>query len=196
VRPVLRVRRAYASLRQDGDVSVVLRPWAPGDAAALMSAARGAADLTTQFGDADLSSLQAAASFIEQSLRFDDQAKNWAVVEHGVAVGNVGASAIEHRHQTAWVSYWLAAGARGKGYATGALLAVCEWAFANGMYRLELGHRVNNPASCRVATAAGFVAEGVEREKLRYGATRYDVETHARLASDPVVAGVPLVMLG
>jgi RimJ/RimL family protein N-acetyltransferase len=45
---------------------------------------------------------------------------------------------------------------------------------------------LNNPASCRVATIAGFRAEGVERQKLRYGSERFDVETHARLATDPV----------
>ena len=55
------------------------------------------------------------------------------------------------------------------------------------MFRLELGHRVNNPASCQVAIAAGFAVEGVERAKLRYGQKRFDVETHARLATDPRV---------
>jgi RimJ/RimL family protein N-acetyltransferase len=65
------------------------------------------------------------------------------------------------------------------------LQAVAEWAFEAGLFRLELGHRVNNPASCRVARAAGFSPEGIERQKLRYGAERFDVETHARLASAP-----------
>lgn len=132
-----------------------------------------------------LSTRAAAEAFIDQSLRFDEHVKNWAVVEDGVAIGNVGASAIEFRHETAWMYYWLAAEARGKGCATGALIAVSDWAFENGLYRLELGHRVNNPASCRVANAAGFLAEGIEREKLCYGSVRYDVETHARLATDP-----------
>ena len=165
-------------------MTLALRPWTADDAAALLQAAQTAPDLGTQFGDADLATVVSATSFIEKSLRFDDRTKNWAVVEDGVAVGNVGASAIELRHQTAWISYWLAPSARGKGYATAALIAVCEWAFDNGLYRLELGHRVNNPASCRVATAAGFRAEGIEREKLRYATQRFDVETHARLASD------------
>lgn len=169
-------------------MSVVLRPWSSGDASALSDASRSAPDLATQFGGADLSTRAAAEVFIDQSLRFDEHVKNWAVVEDGVAVGNVGAAAIEFRHETAWMYYWLAAGARGKGFATGALIVVSEWAFENGLYRLELGHRVNNPASCRVATAAGFLAEGIEREKLRYGDVRYDVETHARLASDPAPA--------
>lgn len=151
-----------------------------------MMAAQDAPDLATQFGGADLSTLHAAETFIEQSLRFDERAKNWAVVEDETVVGNVGLSAIEFRHETAWTHYWLSPAARGKGYAAGALAAVCDWAFENGLYRLELGHRVNNPASCRVATTTGFRVEGIEREKLRYGNDRYDVETHARLATDPV----------
>lgn len=146
-----------------------------------------------QFGGADLSSVAAAEAFIAQSLRFDEHAKNWAIVEDGIAVGNIGASAIEFRHETAWMYYWLSAAARGKGYAGGALLAVSDWAFESGLHRLELGHRLNNPASCRVAIAAGFRAEGIEREKLRYGSDRYDVETHARLATDPAPAA-PFVL--
>ncbi len=169
-------------------MTVVLRPWVKRDAAALIVAAGSATDLATQFGGAELSSVAAAEAFIDESLRYDQHVKNWAIVEDGVAVGNVGASAIEFRHETAWMYYWLSAAARGKGYATSALIAVSDWAFESGLYRLELGHRVNNPASCRVATAAGFQAEGIEREKLRYGAGRHDVETHARLASDPAPA--------
>ncbi|MFZ8757739.1 GNAT family N-acetyltransferase [Microbacterium sp. HMH0099] len=166
-------------------MSVVLRPWNRDDAPALSRAARNATDLSVQFGGADLSTRAAAAAFIDRSLRFDEQDKNWAVVADDVAVGNVGASAIEFRHGTAWMHYWLSSAARGRGYATSALVSVSDRAFADGLHRLELGHRVNNPASCRVATAAGFRAEGIEREKLRYGTARYDVETHARLATDP-----------
>ncbi|WP_309779618.1 GNAT family protein [Curtobacterium sp. SORGH_AS_0776] len=106
-------------------------------------------------------------------------------------VGCVGVTAIEHTHGTAWVSYWLTPEARGRGLATRAL-AAAEDAFALGLHRLELGHRTNNPASCAVATRAGFRAEGVEREKLRYGDDRFDVETHARLATDPTPDTVPL----
>ncbi len=57
------------------------------------------------------------------------------------------------------------------------------------LHRLELGHRLSDPASCRVAVAAGFRAEGVERDKLRYGDERFDVETHARLSGDPSPVG-------
>lgn len=43
---------------------------------------------------------------------------------------------------------------------------------------------VKDPASCRVATRAGFIPEGIERQKLQYGVERFDVETHALLRTD------------
>ncbi|MEK6309156.1 MULTISPECIES: GNAT family N-acetyltransferase [Curtobacterium] len=162
---------------------IVLRPWDPDDAGALVAARAATDDLDTQFGP--LADAGAAARFIETVLVTEAGRQHWAIVADGVAVGNVGLTAIEHRHDTAWVSYWLARSARGLGTATRAAATVADRAFRDGLFRLELGHRVNNPASCRVATAAGFRSEGIERAKLRYGAERFDVETHARLASDP-----------
>lgn len=173
-------------------MSVSLRPWLPSDAPALFTARWSSPDLDTQFAGAEIVDHAQAAEYIARSLPLGDSAKNWAIIEDGVAVGNVGLSAIETRHQTAWVHYWIAGGARGRGFASRAVRAVAGFAFDTGLFRLELGHRVNNPASCRVATSAGFVAEGVERQKLRYGAQRFDVETHARLASDPVPDGSDL----
>lgn len=80
--------------------------------------------------------------------------------------------------------------ARGRGVATTAVRAVAASALDDlGRFRLELGHRTNNPASCRVATAAGFPVEGLERAKLGYGGERFDVELHARLATDPARSG-------
>lgn len=166
-------------------MSILLRPWNSDDADDLSRAARGSDDLAPQFGGADLADASAARGFIERHLRFDDTAKNWAVEIDGHAVGNVGATGIEFRHQTAWMSYWLAPDARGGGVAAASLARVSDWAFRAGLHRLELGHRMNNPASCRVAHAAGYLVEGIERQKLRYGDERYDVETHARLATDP-----------
>jgi hypothetical protein len=47
--------------------------------------------------------------------------------------------------------------------------------------------------ACRVW---GLAAEGIERAKLRYGDERFDVETHARLATDPAPAVMPLGVVG
>jgi len=163
-----------------------LRPWVREDAEALRRALRHSPDLETQVDTSLAASAERARRFIAGSLTFGAQHKNLAIIEEGQAVGNIGVSAIEWRHETAWVSYWLAAEVRGRGYATRSLASVANWAFQEGLFRLELGHRVNNPGSCRVAVAAGFTPEGVERLKLRYGAQRFDVETHSRLKTDPV----------
>jgi len=177
-------------------VTVQLRPWSPADAPALLAARRSTPDLSRQFSGVEIADEAQAADHIATVLRSDSSTRNWAVVEDGVAVGNVGLAAIEYRHGTAWAYYWLTDHVRGRGLAADGLRAVARWAFAVGLFRLELGHRLDNPASCRVATAAGFAVEGTERQKLRYGDERFDVETHARLATDPVAAARALPMIG
>ncbi|MBD8101260.1 MULTISPECIES: GNAT family N-acetyltransferase [unclassified Plantibacter] len=170
-------------------VDTFLRPWDADDAQSLHAAFVENVDLAPQFGHADLSTVQDAVQFIERALTSSESRLNWAVVRNGSVVGNVGVSAIDRRHSTAWLSYWLIAGARGSGLATRAVRTVADHAFREGLFRLELGHRVNNPASCGVATRAGFLAEGIERQKLAYGDDRFDVELHARLATDPAPDG-------
>ncbi|MGN6407370.1 MAG: GNAT family N-acetyltransferase [Curtobacterium sp.] len=186
-------------------VPAAVRPWRSSDATVLVAASADP-ELARQFGGVRFDDVAAAAAFIGTTYRFDEHARYWAIVADGMetaagsdgaaarVVGCVGVTAIEHTHGTAWVSYWLTPEARGRRLATRALAAAAEDAFALGLHRLELGHRTNNPASCAVATRAGFRAEGVEREKLRYGDERFDVETHARLATDPTpdVTALPL----
>lgn len=166
-------------------MNIELRPWTPDDAPALSSAFQENGDLHVQFGGANLSTVDLARRHIDDQLPFDYSFRNWAITIDGLAVGNVGLSSIERRHGTAWAFYWLTSAARGRGYASRALATIADEAFEDGLFRLELGHRVNNPGSCAVATRAGFIAEGIERQKLQYGTERFDVETHARLTTDP-----------
>ena len=173
----------------------VLRPWTPADAPGLLACLVHSPDLAAQFGGTAPATLRGAAAYIETHLHHEDPDLTWAVVLDGVAVGNVGITGIERRHGTAWVSYWLSVPARGRGLAARAVATAAAHVLDDGLFRLELGHRTNNPASCRVATRAGFAAEGVERAKLRYGTERFDVETHARLASDPCPGLDPLPLL-
>lgn len=177
-----------------GAMMIRLRPWTLEDAAALCTAHAGNRDLHTQFGGADLASVSSSQDYITEYLGTTETLRNWAICADNVAIGNVGLSGIERRHGTAWASYWLASSHRGHGLAARALATVASVAFQEGLFRIELGHRVNNPASCKVAVRAGFVPEGIERQKLRYGDQRFDVETHARLLTDPApdVAPFPL----
>lgn len=172
-------------------MTLVLRPWLLSDAPEVL-AAFGSEDMSTQAADA-VRTLDDAIAWIESAGVIDARSAAFAVELDARLAGNVMVSDIDHRHDTGWVSYWTTAASRGRGVATAATATLAHWAFDElGLFRLELGHRVGNPPSCRVATAAGFVAEGIERAKLRYGAERFDVHTHARLASDPVPAVPPV----
>ncbi|MCT1722762.1 GNAT family N-acetyltransferase [Kocuria marina] len=75
---------------------------------------------------------------------------------------------------------------RGRGWTTRAAATVAEWALDRaGLERLELGHRVNNPASGAVARAAGFRKEGTQRGKFLIAGERVDVDTYGRLRTHP-----------
>lgn len=173
-----------------------LRPWRSDDAWSLFRAVDESPDLATQFRGACIDDVESAAAFIDRELTTTASRQHWAICLDDVACGDIGVSHIEFTHESAWISYWLAPVARGKGLAARGLATVAAWAYAEaGLFRLELGHHVNNPASCRVATRAGFSVEGVERQKLRYGDERFDVETHSRLRTDeaPSIEPLPLV---
>lgn len=172
--------------RVDVFSGLLLRRWALGDAVSVMTAftdplVRGQASMPVD-------SARAAERWITE--RGDDWAAGaafaFAVVDgEDTVLGHVSVGAVNRRHSTGWVSYWTTAAARGKGVASLACRALADWAFHDAeLFRLELGHRVNNPASCHVARAAGFSVEGRQRQKLSYDDKRYDVELHARLATD------------
>lgn len=142
-------------------MTLSLRPWRVADASALVDAIRSGPELIVQVGGAPVEDEEAARAVIMGRLLFTERVRNWAVTRDGVPVGNVGLSAIERRNDTAWCHYWLAPSVRGQCSASRAL------------------------ASVAVARRAGFIAEGIERQKLRYGTERFDVETHSRLRTDP-----------
>jgi RimJ/RimL family protein N-acetyltransferase len=168
-----------------------LRPWDPErDAAAVLSAFLGSPDLHRQAPP--IETLADARRYVE-AIAPDAL----AIDLDGEAVGCVMAAEREPRHGTAWVSYWLAPAARGRGLASRALDALSRRLFADGLHRLELGARANNPASIAVAVRAGYVREGVERDRLLYVdehgcAERFDVARFARVATDPPPALEPL----
>ena len=94
--------------------------------------------------------------------------------------------------QSAEVGYSVCAWARRQGLATAALIAVTDWVFRTlGLHRLSLLHGTDNPASCKVALAAGYVREGILRDAcVRPGGTRIDYELHAILRPDHDVSSL------
>jgi RimJ/RimL family protein N-acetyltransferase len=66
--------------------------------------------------------------------------------------------------------------------------AATGFAFSQlGLHRVYLYHAVENPGSCGVARAAGFLHEGTLRRSYRYGDGAYhDEHLHARLSTDVI----------
>lgn len=123
--------------------------------------------------------------------RQDPFGRHLAVTADDEAVGRVAVTHLDPAHGTGWVSYWMRADWRGRGWTTAAVASVCDWALTAtgsgglGLYRLELGHRTENVASALVAERAGFLPEGLERGKFLIDGERKDVRTMARLVDDP-----------
>jgi RimJ/RimL family protein N-acetyltransferase len=85
------------------------------------------------------------------------------------------------------IGYWVAPWARGRGVASAAARLMTAEAFDGGLERLVLRARPENPHSQRVALAAGYTRESVERGGGRgRDGDRHDMVVWARLATDPV----------
>lgn len=172
---------------------IAMRPWRLDDTQALLSICKHSPDLARQTGGG-LESVADAEALIANyhSAAETETGRVRAITDGERLAGCVGVTNVETRHRTGWCWYWVAGPDRGRGLATRGLATAAERAFANGVFRLELGHRIDNPASGAVAAKAGFVAEGVERAKLEYDGQRYDCRTYARLATDPAPPIEPL----
>jgi len=80
----------------------------------------------------------------------------------------IGACGIVPTEQTPEVGYWLGVPYWGKGFATEALHAAIDHAFADlGHDALQAGARVTNPASRRVLEKCGFQWTGVGLYRIR-----------------------------
>ncbi len=151
--------------------ALVLRPWRIGDVAALVEV----------FRDPELRHWTSSAVENEaDAIRWvQGQEPGWeagdrfgfAVLEtqpdrsQGQLVGNAVLKEVASGKPSAEVGYWTAAHARGRGVAPRALEALTDWAFdtlgADGLERLELLHRVDNSASCRVAHKSRYDLDSV-----------------------------------
>jgi RimJ/RimL family protein N-acetyltransferase len=110
---------------------------------------------------------------------------DWVVTDSDEVVGRVGFRSVDLAGGRAGISYWTVPAARGRGIAGQVADAASSWMFKQvGLHRIELLHSTLNEASCRVATKAGFVAEGVRRSAALHADGWHDMHAHARLADD------------
>lgn len=143
----------------------------------------------------DVKTVEQAEQYVNRLTDSESPHRAWAVTDTGSLVGLVGVT-VDSENLNGWFWYWMNASHRGRRLTRAAATTVANQTLTNGgLYRLELGHRATNPASGAVARAAGFVHEGIEREKFLIGEERVDVLTYGRLRSDawPTTAPLPLV---
>jgi RimJ/RimL family protein N-acetyltransferase len=164
---------------------LVLRPWAEGDAAALVAAF---ADPEIQRWHArTVESLAEASDMIARYQRAwrNETGAHWAVTGPEV-IGRVALRTVDLEEGCAEIAYWVTPAARGRGAAPGSAIALSGWALGElGLHRLDLEHSVANAASCRVAQKAGFAYEGTRRSAVLHGDGWHDMHLHARIRGTP-----------
>jgi RimJ/RimL family protein N-acetyltransferase len=75
----------------------------------------------------------------------------------GPLAGNVSLAQVDWGQRVGMAGYWVASFARNRGVASHGLVLLCGWAFNSlGLAKVVLHTMINNVASERVATKAGF----------------------------------------
>ncbi|MEU6963778.1 GNAT family N-acetyltransferase [Streptomyces chrestomyceticus] len=171
--------------------NAALRPWRPTDAPTLVAACQDP-DIQQWNRPAQVSAEGARAKIAHWQQRWhDEQAAIWAITDgkdvgqDDAAVGLAGLADLDLRGGSAEFLYWLLPAGRGRGLALSATVRISRWALEElGLHRLRLTHSVANPASCRVASRAGFQLEGTLRSALLHADGWHDEHLHARVAGD------------
>ena len=167
-----------------------LRPLGLSDAPRVLDAFAAGSGMTRQ---GEVTTFEEAEAYVSRLIDVTGPHRAFAMVGEKDQLLGIVALSIDTANRNAWFWYWTHPAARGRGWTGRAAATVANWALTSGgLHRLELGHRLNNPASRGVALAAGFVQEGLEREKFLIDGQRIDVVTYGRLASDPTPRTEPL----
>lgn len=163
---------------------LLLRPWHHDDAAAALLAFADPEIQRWHFQRID--DLDEARTWIESTHAGwkAESSANWAIIEAGAEepAGRVGLTKVDLAAGWGEISYWVLPTARGRGLASRAVSALASWAFDGlGLHRIDIEHSVENAASCRVATRAGFTAEATLGSALLHEDGWHDVHLHAKV---------------
>jgi RimJ/RimL family protein N-acetyltransferase len=166
---------------------LVLRPYRPDDEDAVLAACQDP-EIQRWITAVEVPYTRAIArawvSEIAPAERAGGRGMPVAIEVDGVLVGSSGVHFPGGRLGPE-IGYWIAPGARGRGYAAEAAHALAEWALGLGAPRVHLFADVGNTASQAVARRAGFTREGVVRGALEYrDGSRGDAVLFARLPGD------------
>ncbi|MEU3775922.1 GNAT family N-acetyltransferase [Streptomyces sp. NPDC032472] len=166
----------------------VLRPWTPYDAPALVASCQDP-DIR-HWNRPEPHSLPQARQRIERwgERWHSEDAAIWAIAPATPGsrpVGLIGLADLDLPGGSGEFLYWLLPAGRGGGVMVEGVRRISRWAFEElGLHRLRITHSVANPASCHVATKAGFPLEGTMRGALLHADGWHDEHLHARLSTD------------
>ena len=167
---------------------LVLRPYRPADADAVFAACqdpgiqRWIPAVPVPYTRADAEAFVGPVSAAE---RRSSSGMSVAIESDGRLVGSSGVHRIGAHPLGPEIGYWIAPGARGRGYAAETAHALAEWALGLGAPRVHLVADVRNTGSQAVARRAGMVQEGVLRSYLAYrDGSRGDAALFSRLHGD------------
>jgi RimJ/RimL family protein N-acetyltransferase len=181
------------------DDAITLRPWSNNDAAFMADAFADPA-IRRYNGVLDRQGHPAPPlSITEAEAVIDDFSLQWQAfaatkIASGVAFVIVDATSGDlvgccgvddwSKADVAQIGYWIAASARGRGYATRAVILLTHWLFDLGAARVFLTIVAENEASIAVARRAGFTYEGTMRAHSAWQGRRCDVVWFAALPLD------------
>lgn len=181
------------------DGQVILRPWSRDDAQ-FMAEATADPEIRRYNGAHDRRGRPAPPlSIVEAEAAIDQFALCWHAfatsgTPRGVAFAiadartdePVGCCGVDDwtEDDVAQFGYWIAVGARGRGYATRAVVLLTRWLFDLGAARVFVTIVVGNEASAAVARRAGFLYEGTMRAHSVWQGERCDVMMLAALPTE------------
>jgi RimJ/RimL family protein N-acetyltransferase len=186
------------------DGLVTLRPWARADAPFMAEACADPAIRRYNGGHDRLGHPAPPPSIADAEAGIDQFASSWrAFGETGTPAGVAFAITDARSGELAgccgvddWTGedvaqfgYWIGPNARGRGYATRAVVLLTRWLFELGAARVFLTIVAGNEGSVAVARRAGFVYEGTMRAHSVWQGERYDVMWFAALPLEWAGAG-------
>jgi RimJ/RimL family protein N-acetyltransferase len=178
------------------DGRVTLRPWSRDDAR-FMVAASADPEIRRYNGVHDRQGRSAPPlSILEAEAAIDRIVLSWRAFAMTAAPCGVAFAITDARsgelvgccgvddwteEDVAQFGYWIAADARGRGYAKRAVILLTRWLFELGAARVFLTIVAGNEGSVAVARRAGFVYEGTMRAHSVWQGERCDVMWFAAL---------------
>jgi ribosomal-protein-serine acetyltransferase len=107
------------------------------------------------------------------------------VTARGALLGACSLEGVDRQRSAANLSYWVRSSATGRGVARTAARLLGEWGIRTlGLHRVEISMVTTNAASRAAAAGSGAVAEGVLRNKARWGGQSRDMAVFSFVPTD------------